>query len=765
MSDKQDPIQPDDETQQLADIARVDELEQERINPPDELAAIKQAAQVMTSKQQKEGYSLDPKHGGAVHVYHDADGSILYARIRLKHANGDKHIRPIKRNERGAWVMGEPPKPEAGKPLYNLDALHARHGERVMIVEGELKADYLMMCGILATTSGGASSDDVTDWLPLAGRDVITWADNDDAGAGYQDRVTSKLHALGCTVQHIDITQLDLPPKGDVVDWLKAFRTTHWLRATAADIWGLPCVDTPNSHIQGDSSDLIDAGDSQVLPNKGVQADNADTGKKSDEEVIAWLSSLSIIGYDRVRAETAKDLGIRPAILDKLVNRQRGGNADADLPFPEHEPWQEPINPAELLDVVKATIKRFIILDDEQATASALWCAMTWFINSISIAPLCIINAPEKACGKSQLLTVMGRMSYRPLSSSNATPSALFRAVELWKPTIMIDEADTFFRDNPELTGLVNAGFERGTTILRSESTGDSFIPKAFAVYSAKAIAGIQLEKHLTEATLSRGIIIKLRKKLSGESIDKMRHAEDGLFDSISSKLARFAEDYSERVRLACPALPDSLGDREQDFYEPLLAIASMAGDGWFTKATSAALVLCHSVEKQESIGNELLADIQAVFERKGVQKISTADLITALIEDDEAAWATYNRGKPIAPRQLGKQISAYGITSKQWRPSKYENPVRGFEIDQFTESFSRYLTHPEKMPLHVTESTKPNDGAVLAVTDDGICNVTQIQHVTDKSSNGAACNGVTDKTAILGESKNNATNNQYARF
>jgi 5S rRNA maturation endonuclease (ribonuclease M5) len=244
---------PDDEAQQLADIASVDEL-----------AAIKQAAQVLTIKQQNAGYSLDPQHGGAVHVYDDADGAILYARIRLKHANGDKHIRPIKRNERGAWVMGEPPKPEAGKPLYNLHALHARNNESVMIVEGEYCADRLMELGILATTSGGASSDDVTDWQPLAGRDVIIWADNDEAGAGYQDRVTARLYALGCAVQHIDIAQLDLPPKGDVVDWLKAFADTRKRKAAAADVWGLPCIDAPQDTIQADSSDLIDAGDTNT---------------------------------------------------------------------------------------------------------------------------------------------------------------------------------------------------------------------------------------------------------------------------------------------------------------------------------------------------------------------------------------------------------------------------------------------------------------------------------------------------------------------
>ena len=98
------------------------------------------------------------------------------------------------------------------------------------------------------------------------------------------------------------------------------------------------------------------------------------------------------------------------------------------------------------------------MLTKEQAYAVALWIAMTWFIDDVDIAPLLIITAPEKSCGKSQLLEVCGRLVARPLPVASSSASFLFRAVEAWKPTILIDEADTFIRENEELKGLVNAG-------------------------------------------------------------------------------------------------------------------------------------------------------------------------------------------------------------------------------------------------------------------------------------------------------------------
>ena len=208
----------------------------------------------------------------------------------------------------------------------------------------------------------------------------------------------------------------------------------------------------------------------------------------------------------------------------------------------------------------------------------------------------------------------------------------------------LIDEADTFFRDNPELHGLVNAGFQRGGTILRSEATATSFEPRVFSVYCAKSIAGIALEKHLPDSTMSRGIVLNLRRKFPHESVVRMRHADSGLFERVAAKLTRFAEDYSQQVRLARPSLPDELSDRAQDNWEPLLAIAECAGPEWLRRATDAALKLSSTDSQAVSTGNQLLADINDVFAGRldtHGPKISTAELIDALVADTEKPWAT----------------------------------------------------------------------------------------------------------------------------
>ncbi len=439
--------------------------------------------------------------------------------------------------------------------------------------------------------------------------------------------------------------------------------------------------------------------------------------KTSENEVIAALVALSPMDYDRGRKEQAKLLGIQVKTLDALVKAARNNASESvdSIPFADIDPHEEPIVPAELLDEIVSIILAYIVLDIEQAYAIALWIAFTWFIDDVDIAPLLLISAPEKSCGKSQLLDSVSRLSYKPLSASNCSTSALFRACELYGPTLFIDEADTFIKENNEIKGLINAGHTR-TNAFVIRVTGDNHEPKMFKVWGAKAFAGISLEKHLPDPTMSRGLVIELRRKLPHESVSRLRHADKDLFTTVTSKLARFSDDFSQKVRAARTVLPDALSDRDQDNWEPLLSIAYCAGEEWFKRGVTAALKLSNSGEKSVSVANQLLIDIQQVYATKNVTRLSTAGLITALIEDQELPWATYNRGKPLSPSQLAKQLRPYNITSKTVRFG-HSNTLKGYDLSQFTDAFARYLA-PAESPSQGNDVPESNNGMDASVTE-----------------------------------------------
>lgn len=389
--------------------------------------------------------------------------------------------------------------------------------------------------------------------------------------------------------------------------------------------------------------------------------------------------------------------------------------------LPEVIPSPEPVEPTALLDSILEIILKHVIIDSAQAVAVTLWIAMTWFMPSINVSPLLIITAPERACGKSQLLAIALRLVFRGLSASNTSASFLFRALESWKPTILIDEADTFIRENAEIKGMLNAGHTRDSAYVgRSTSKDGEFEPVLYCVWGAKVLAGIALEKHLPDSTMSRSIIASMRRKLPSETITRLRHTEKNAFDVLASQLARFAIDYADQIANARPNLPDALGDRAQDNWEPLLAIAECAGNAWVEKAIAAALALSQSTDESASTGNELLADIHTVFTARSESKISSAELIEGLVSETESPWATYNRGRPLTPRQLSKMLSTYGIKSKTIRLGRYDTP-KGFERDQFTDAFARYLTkfpREETEAMHPVASPTEDDSIAVTCTD-----------------------------------------------
>jgi putative DNA primase/helicase len=433
------------------------------------------------------------------------------------------------------------------------------------------------------------------------------------------------------------------------------------------------------------------------------------------DAVIERLAALNPLEYDRIRKAEAKALGVRTSILDAAVKGARKENHDDDLPFEEVEPWPEAVDPAELLTDISKTIRRFIVCDKEAADAVALWVSMTWLIDVVQVAPLAVITAPEKRCGKSLLLTLIGKLAARPITASNITPAALFRAIDAWNPTLLIDEADAFLKDNEELRGLLNSGHTRDTAYV-IRTVGDDFKPTKFNTWGAKVIAGIG---HVADTLMDRAIILELRRKLRHEKTERFRQADPGLFEDLRAKLARFADDYKDQVKQAHPPLPQDLNDRAQDNWEPLLAIAQVAGGDWLQSGTAAALKLSSGESSSQTIGTELLSDIKEIFEEKQVNRITLAELLKALCADEEKTWASFNRGFPIKPRQISKRLAEYGIKSK---PVRIGNEVnKGYEKSQFEDAFARYIISEKKVvdtPLNSVTQLQSNNINILSVTE-----------------------------------------------
>jgi len=490
---------------------------------------------------------------------------------------------------------------------------------------------------------------------------------------------------------------------------------------------------------------------------------------ETPQQVIRRLAGLSTLEYELCRDEEAGKLGARVSVLDTEVKAERDVSQNNTDMFAVIDPWHLPVNGAELLSDIAATVRRFIVCKPETVTATALWSVFTWLIDSAQIAPLVVITAPEKRCGKSTALALINKLVCRPLSASNISPAAVFRVIEAHSPTLLIDEVDSFLKDNEELRGVINSGHTRDAAYV-IRTVGDSHEPTRFSTWGCKALSGIG---NVPETIADRAIMLELRRKLPTETVERLRHADHSIFTELTRKALRFSTDAASEIKRARPLLPDALNDRAQDNWEPLLAIADFAGGDWPQLARQAALKISGTEHETISLTSELLSDIREIFDAQQLDRISTAQLISELTTDDLKPWATYNRGKPLSPRQLAKRLEEYEIKSRTIRV--YANTCKGFYRDQFSDAFERYLSVvlPDKPvtasqpfktseiglpdifehPSHAVTGHMPaNSAASFLVTDKSDCDGDPFLSVTRKPYVNSLCDVVTDKSDNAGD-------------
>ena len=444
----------------------------------------------------------------------------------------------------------------------------------------------------------------------------------------------------------------------------------------------------------------------QVAENSPAPGKETTPGGETEEAALKRLAALPPLEYDRVRQAEADRLGVRAATLDKEVARLKGQDKAEErggsVIFEEIEPWPEAVAGAALLDDLTALFRRFVALPRHADKALALWCVLTYLADAVDVLPILNVTSPEKRCGKSTLLSVLIRLVLRPLLASNITPSATFRAIDLWRPTMIIDEADTFMTaDNEDLRGIINSGHTKDTAFV-IRNCGDDHEPRRFSTWAAKAIAGIG---DLPGTVRDRSIEIELKRRTSHEPIEKLRLAEPEVFKALRRRCVRLASDIRGQVARHRPAIPEVLNDRAADNWWPLMAIAEIVGGTWPAGAVAAALALGGIEQEAVSVNTELLSDIKDIFDYLRVDRIPTARLIEALCEDSERPWSTWNKGKSISPHQLSKRLRGFSISPNTIKLQDGKT-IKGYHLHQFNDAFRRYI--PVKS---VTPSLANNDG------------------------------------------------------
>lgn len=171
------------------------------------------------------------KYGKPKHIaeYRSADGKIVGYICRFDPPNERKQVIPRtcwRRHDGTAYWRWK--KWPGMSPLYRLPEMLARPDAKVLVVEGEKKAEraqQLLPDWVVIGWCGGVEAVKLTDWAPLQGRYCWIWPDADEPGAIAARAIKKIVPAL-----HIVKLPDDIEIGWDLGDAPDGFPAEKWLR-------------------------------------------------------------------------------------------------------------------------------------------------------------------------------------------------------------------------------------------------------------------------------------------------------------------------------------------------------------------------------------------------------------------------------------------------------------------------------------------------------------------------------------------------------
>lgn len=413
---------------------------------------------------------------------------------------------------------------------------------------------------------------------------------------------------------------------------------------------------------------------------------------------IERLAALELIEYEAARADAAKRLGVRSTVLDREVAKKRRdlgleNSVDASQGRPvqiaDVLPCPDPVEGDHVVSALAASIKRFAVLPDVAADTIAMWVLHTWAVSKFTVSPRLAITSPTKGCGKTTVLRFLNQVVYRSKRAGSISPPALFRVIEQFHPTILLDETEKYIEHGSDLHALLNEGHCRGGTVLRV--LGDKFELREFAVYGAVAFAR---NGSLPDDLEQRSIVIEMQRRRPDERLSELREDRCESLQSLACMCARWADDCDFGD---CDPDMGGLINRVADNWRPLFAIADAIGSDWPMRIREAAAAL--APRESESIGPMLLVDIKTAFDDQKTDKLASTDICETLTAMEGRPWAEW-RGKLLSPNQLARLLKPFGMTPENVR---FGNKVaKGYLRHQFEGLWKRYLPGQRvHEPLH----------------------------------------------------------------
>jgi Protein of unknown function (DUF3631) len=228
-------------------------------------------------------------------------------------------------------------------------------------------------------------------------------------------------------------------------------------------------------------------------------------------------------------------------------------------------------------------LQRFVFLNDAKYyTLIAAWIVATYLNKKFEYMCYLFVYSPERRSGKSTLLELLTLLVYQPTGLQvSPTEAVMFRTAE--GHTHLLDEVDSW-KNKDDLRDVLNAGYKKGGIVTRCDKGRGGFVPRNFAVFAPRALAGIGISI-LHSTTLDRTFALPMVRQKKSEKRERSRERKIGPeAKALRAKVEKWVKDNENAVagiydKAEFPCL-EPFGDRTIDIAEPLVAIVQAAYQG-----------------------------------------------------------------------------------------------------------------------------------------------------------------------------------------
>jgi len=391
----------------------------------------------------------------------------------------------------------------------------------VLIVEGEKDVENLKKMGVTATTSPmGAGKWKASYNKYLKDKEIILIPDHDQPGYQHCQRIGQSLRGIAEKIKWLKLPGLE--EKEDISDWIEKGNTKEKLLQLIKE-----------------------------APDFTLKKYDERTGK-SVNPILKYRTKtivpnlIHLVG-DQGRTKYLFCKNGQLLIEDYFIKEDKRYSPKQNLPIKILNPniikRSFNLDIARLATEIDAFIKSYLEMPfDSDYLILAMWVFHTYLIEKFNTTPILYFYG-VKETGKSRAGEVLSELAFRAQRLTSLTEATLFRSVELFKPTLIIDEIKLLGKGgNQGLADLIKTTYKRGLKVSRINlnKNGEDQI-EYYDTFSSLVICTTESIPDIIE---SRCILFTMQKN-SNPQIEKM--IDKKWANDLRERLTIFRANYITR--------------------------------------------------------------------------------------------------------------------------------------------------------------------------------------------------------------------------